>query len=150
MSIDTKDKIYFAYTPFVAKGDGTWGWIDDNFTFTPVDTARATVALQKIGDTIHYGVTVCSAEDNFNKKEGRALAERRLKAGYGKFDIPVDLAKDLKFKDEHALCLYFLRNMVNSIEKDIRKVQFKIGKKKMPPRGPYLLHSSIGISKDAV
>lgn len=132
MSIDTTDKIYFAYTPYIQPAEAWDFWVDAKGMPHVVwySRARGTIALQKIGGEIHYGVSVCSEEDNFSKKEGRAMAEARLKGGYGKYMLDPELAAG--YHDDHELCLYLLRNMANSVAKDIRKTQQKIGKKKLP------------------
>lgn len=142
MSIDTSDKIYFAYTPYIHPDD-VWEWgktVGGAPKVIRLSTARATIALRIIGDNVHYGIAVCSEEDNFNKLEGRALAEARLKSGFGKFPVDNELAD--RFTDLHEISLYFLRNMVNSVEKDIRKTQQKIHKKKQPKEPLRIAHSA--------
>lgn len=136
MSINTVDKIYFAYTPYINPAD-SWDFRVDAKGMPHAiwySRARATIALQKVGNDIHYGIAVCSEEDNFMKKEGRAMAEARLKSGYGKYTLDKDSVASfaIEFQDEHEVCLYLLRNMANSVAKDIRKTQQKIGKKKLP------------------
>lgn len=140
MSINTADKVYFAYTPYIPPED-QWEFAikDGQPFFIEHSRARGTLALQRIGNEIHYGMTVCSVEDNFNKKEGRALAESRMKSEWGKFSLdPVHVAT---FKDDHELSLYFLNNIVNSMAADIRKTQHKIGIRSAKKAMPKLLTS---------
>lgn len=129
MSVNTTDKIYYAYTPYVdSKVARRYG----------IDTPRATVALRRVGNEIHYGVSICSSEDNFEKKKGRQLAEDRMKEGFGKFPIAQGVSE--RFDDDHALSLYFLNNMINSIWCDMRKAQHKIGLKKTKKNPKLLTH----------
>lgn len=139
MSINTKDKIYFAYTPYIAPSEAWTFWIDAKGMphIEWFSRARGTLALQRVGNEIHYGMVVCSVEDNFNKKEGRALAESRMKSGWGKF--PLDPTHAATFKDDHELSLYFLNNMINGMAADMRKTQHKIGIKSAKKGAPKLL-----------
>jgi hypothetical protein len=137
MSVDTKDKVYFAYSPYISFDDSfDWEWSNGRVRTTRISRARATIALQIIGKEIHYGVAICSEEDNFNKKEGRELAEARMRSGFGKFTYK----GKAEFSDNHAASLYFLRNMINTVASNIRRVQYKIGQKRLAPRETKLLN----------
>lgn len=151
MSIDTTDKIYFAYTPYIQPAEAWDFWVDAKGTPHVVwySRARGTIALQKIGNEIHYGISVCSEDDNFNKKEGRAMAEARLKGGYGQYTLDKDSVVRFaaEFHDDHELCLYLLRNMANSVARDIRKTQQRIGKKRLPKETRLLVASKETLHK---
>jgi hypothetical protein len=45
---------------------------------------RAAIALKRVGDSIMWGVSICGAGDNFEKKVGRDLALDRLVNGFGR------------------------------------------------------------------
>lgn len=119
MSGIDSNKVYFAYTKHV---DVMFSYLDP--LYIP-DTTRATVAMRKVGNEIHFGISVCSEGDNFKKEIGRKIAEERLNAGYGKFLIGSHMAG--KFKDDHELCLYFLNCITNATQKNLRRAQYKIG-----------------------
>lgn len=68
------DRIYFRYTP---------AW-DANSR--QVKT-RATLALKKVGNTLCYGLAICSRHDNFCRKTGREQALERLNRGLGCIDL---------------------------------------------------------------
>lgn len=126
MSVNTTDKVYYAYTPYIELlHSNAFGWPRE----------RATVALKKIGNEMHYGISVCSAKDQFVRKVGREMAEQRLEEGFGMFTLTRGVID--RFKDDHELCLYFLNNMVNNVWKDMGKVQHKIGNKKTPKQLEY-------------
>jgi hypothetical protein len=44
---------------------------------------RATIACKVVGNEIVYGVAICAAGDNFNRKKGREIAIQRMEEGYG-------------------------------------------------------------------
>ena len=129
MSVDS-NKVYFGYTPYIPKN------LAEMHGF---EASRATIALKIEGRTVKYGISVCSHNDNFCKKEGRKLAEDRLTNEPESFEIPEHIARDLRFRDSHDLSLYFLRNMIQSTSyrRKIKKTQRKLGKKQ--PRRPFLL-----------
>lgn len=125
MSIDS-NKVYYAYTEHVDVQ-----YFSDVMHISPstvaelIDKTRATIAMKLEGNTIKYGVSVCSNGDNFNRELGRKLAEERLNAGYCSFVISGKLYN--QFKDNHEMSLYFLNNITNSTQMNLRKVQQKIG-----------------------
>lgn len=128
MSIDST-KVYFGYTPYIPKNLAEeWD----------MEASRATIAMRKEGNAILYGVSICSHNDNFNKKEGRTLAEERLNRSPQFIEIPENITNRTKIDtrgnvipwDNHDICLYFLRNMINSLtNRDrIKKAQRRINK----------------------
>lgn len=132
MSIDSS-KVYFGYTPYIPK----------NFAEEwDIEASRATIAMRKDGNAILYGVSICSHNDNFNKKEGRTLAEERLNRSPQFIEIPESLVKHANLKDDHDICLYFLRNMINSLtnRSRIKRAQRRVSKITKPK--VYLLKPS--------
>lgn len=71
----------------------------------------STIALQRVGDTFHYGIAICSKFDNFSKKAGREIAENRLNQGFGTLPVP----ETLLAVPERESCLYMLYNLTKSI-----------------------------------
>lgn len=143
MSIDST-KVYFGYTPYIPK----------NFAEEwDMEASRATIAMRKDGNAILYGVSICSHNDNFNKKEGRTLAEERLNRSPQFIEIPENITNRTKTNakgdvtpwDNHDICLYFLRNMINSLShRDrIKRAQRRVSKvTTRKPTRVYLLKSS--------
>lgn len=139
MSVDST-KVYFGYTPYIPR-DVAKEW--------EVEASRATIAMKKEGNTILYGVSICSHDDNFVKKAGRAIAEERLNMFPQFIEIPPNLGEHTKpkLKDDHDICLYFLRNMINSLSRRdrIKRAQRRVNKgKKKAPTKPYLISQVIG------
>ncbi len=77
----------------------------------------ATIALRKEGDKFYYGVSICSKQDNFSRKNGREIAENRLNQGFGIMEVP----KNLQDLTEHEACMSQLFNIVLSVVKKNRK-----------------------------
>ena len=92
----------------------------------------ATIALTKVGDKFHYGVAICSRFDNFSKKDGREVAENRLKQGFGELEIPAPL-KDLSEKEQ---CLNMLYNLAATVVVKNRKWKKKVTKFNMAQKLP--------------
>jgi len=134
MSVDS-NKVYFGFTehkdrvPEYVKRTDMWSRKDRR----EGTTARATVAMQKHGSVVRLGVVVCSEEDNFSRKVGREKAEARMNSTEAEmFQVPDSLSS--RFKDDHELMLYLLRNKVRSLGGKIPKVQNKLGQKSARPR----------------
>lgn len=121
MSVDST-KVYYGYTPYIPKNLAE-EW--------EIEASRATIAIRKDGNAILYGVSICSHNDNFIRKEGRALAEERLNKSPKFIEVPESLIKHAGLKDDHDICLYFLRNMIKSLTKrdKIRREQRRVNKK---------------------
>lgn len=45
---------------------------------------RATVAVSMVGDSIFWGIAICSDNDNFERAKGRELAAQRMQNGFGR------------------------------------------------------------------
>lgn len=67
----------------------------------------STIAIKKVGERFHYGVAICSKYDNFSKKYGREVAEKRLNEGFGALDVPAPL-KNVNEKEAILAQLYNL------------------------------------------
>lgn len=68
------------------------------------DPGAATVAITDDGENVYYGISLCSPLDNFNRREGRGRALRRLFTGdklWGSF--PVGDAERLSERFQMAL-----------------------------------------------
>lgn len=91
----------------------------------------ATIALKRVGDEFHYGVSICSLYDNFSKKSGREIAENRLNNGFGTLPVP----KVLEGMTEKQACLAQLYNLVSSVVCRNRKWKKRITKFNMGQKG---------------
>jgi len=54
--------------------------MDPEFTFAhfKINDGSATIGGALHGDKVYFGVALCSPEDNFSKKTGRALVQRHI------------------------------------------------------------------------
>lgn len=68
---------------------------------------NCTLAIQRVGDSFWYGVTICSKYDNFCKATGRKIAEQRLIEGFGVMKVP-EIIKNLNEKQSYLAQLYNL------------------------------------------
>lgn len=82
----------------------------------------STIAIKKVGDNFHYGVSICSKYDNFSKKYGREIAENRLNQGFGILPVP----KPLQDLPEKEACLHQLYNLAASTILKNRKWKRKV------------------------
>lgn len=106
----------------------------------------STVAVQIDGNTIKFGVSICSKYDNFSKKYGREVAENRMNQGFGVIEMP----KPLVGLDERTASLAQLYNIVASVVTKNRKwkkriTKFNLAQKsgaKVVPISEYPDHSS--------
>ena len=71
----------------------------------------STIALKKVGNVFLYGVSICGEGDNFSKKIGRELAEKRLLESFGRIEVP----KRWETMSEEKQCLRMLRNISISL-----------------------------------
>lgn len=85
----------------------------------------ATIALQRVGNEFHYGITICSKYDNPNKATGREIALARMNQGFRKTAIPEALLKNDSTGD---ICLTFLYQLSASVSSNHRKWKNKITK----------------------
>lgn len=115
-----EDKIYYAFTPHIEPILRPWG-NDKEFT-----TARATIAMRKVGNYIYHGTAVCSEGDNFNKAFGKQLAKARMEAGTASKFLITEVMKT-RFEDENSMMLYYLNSMTDAIAKKVKTTQRKIG-----------------------
>lgn len=98
----------------------------------------ATIALQKVGNNFIYGVSVCSAYDNFSKTHGREIATARMEKGFKITPIPKDLLKvvDEPGLGEKAMCLAFLYQLAYSVTTRSRKWKKKITRFNLEQKTP--------------
>lgn len=101
-----------------------------------------TIAVQKDGDKIIYGLSVCSKYDNFSRKSGREIAELRMNGGFGYISVEkVLLQKKAPLKDitDEQLVLTVLWSLVKSIVTKHRKWKSKLSKfnKTRASAGPF-------------
>lgn len=82
----------------------------------------ATLAISRIGNYFYYGIVLCSKYDNFDKKIGRTLAEKRMNNIFGLMEVPEHL-KSLSEKDS---CLKQLYNLTESVLQKEKKWKSKI------------------------
>jgi hypothetical protein len=90
-----------------------------------------TIAVQKDGDKIIYGLSVCSKYDNFSRKSGREIALLRMISGFGCISVEkVLLQKKAPLKDitDEQLVLTVLWSLVKSIVTKHRKWKSKLSK----------------------
>jgi hypothetical protein len=90
-----------------------------------------TIAVQKDGDVIKYGIAICSKHDNFSRKMGREIALLRLISGFGSIPVEKVLLKrkaPLKDVTDEQLVLTVLWSMAASIVKRNRKWKSKLTK----------------------
>ena len=92
----------------------------------------ATIALTKVGDKFHYGVSICSRYDNFSKKHGREVAENRMKQEFGVLEIPAPLSN----ATEKEQCLTMLYNLAASVVIKNKKWKKKVTKFNMGQKLP--------------
>lgn len=86
----------------------------------------ATIALRREGNEFHYGITICSRYDNYNKAQGREIALARLEQGFYKTTIPSDLALIESKIGEKEMCLTFLYQLSASVTMKSRKWRKRI------------------------
>lgn len=89
----------------------------------------ATIALQKVGNNFIYGISICSAYDNFSKKYGREIATARMEKGFKITPIPESLLKEVESlgaEEEKAMCLAFLYQLAYSVTTKSRRWKKKI------------------------
>lgn len=91
----------------------------------------ATIALKKVGNEFHYGISICSIYDNFSKKSGREISENRLNQGFGVLPVPAVL----EGLTEKQACLAQLYNLVESVVCKNRKWKKRITKFNLGQKG---------------
>jgi hypothetical protein len=119
-------RVFYAYTPHPTPFDRALGFGD-----------RATVAAQLVEvngvKEFHYGVSICSAGDNFNKTKGRELALQRLQSGYGKTvwnthyqDMADFFAAEEENDGTERATIQFVNDLANSVAGKIKKHKRKL------------------------
>lgn len=121
-------RVFYAYTPYPDEELKAFGVFE-----------RATVAARLVKSvegfqTFEYGVSICSKEDNFNKKVGRDLALISLEAGYGKTpfaqhyqDIADNNFLDLERNGTERATIKFVNDLSNHIFLKLEKHKRKVG-----------------------
>lgn len=87
----------------------------------------ATIALKRVDDTFHYGISICSKYDNFSKKYGREIAQSRLERGFGIIQVP-KVVKDFPEQEGSLKQLYQLATTVATRTKKWKKRIAKFNK----------------------
>jgi hypothetical protein len=88
---------------------------------------RGTIAVKREGNDILYGVSICGLQDNFNKKLGRELAERRMNTRFGL--VPINKLGVLWAKcegDEERFLLGFASALGSSLKGNWEKYKNRI------------------------
>jgi hypothetical protein len=93
-----KQKIYFYHTSKT---------VAVKYKIAPAST----ICLQKVGDKFIYGVSICSKDDNFNKKVGREISKMRMNKCFGSIDVP----KVIKDLPDHKACIQQLSSLAFSL-----------------------------------
>jgi len=95
-----------------------------------------TIAVQKDGDKIVYGISICSKHDNFSRKIGREVAELRMNCGFGYIDVAKIKSQG---ESDEQLVLKVLWPLVKSVVTRHRKWKSKLSKfnKARAAAGPY-------------
>lgn len=86
----------------------------------------ATIALKRVGNTFHYGVAICSMNDNYDKAQGRAIAEQRMEEGFRVTAIPEELLKIESVVGECAMTRSFLYQISTSLVVNSRRWRKKV------------------------
>ena len=103
-----ENKNFYSYTPYFIEWDKK---AQKYFT-----CERATIVLKKVNDDeIHYGVSVCSKGDIWDKKKGRKIAEDRLNRRMGVIKISPTLKKGIETKGEKPILLALLNSITESV-----------------------------------
>lgn len=84
----------------------------------------STIVLKKEGNSIIFGISMCSKDDNFSRKFGKEAAEQRMNENFGVFELK-GVKEDV---DEHELCMSHLYNLVQSVTLHGRRWRKKIAK----------------------
>lgn len=108
-----KNKVYYMHTsklPLVKSGF----------------SKPCTIAITLKGDHFYYGVSVCHRNDNFCRKTGRELAERRLIQEFGRIPVPV-VVHEKQIPDSEA-CLGMLASLTGSVAINPYKYERRIHK----------------------
>jgi hypothetical protein len=84
----------------------------------------STIALKREGNTIIFGISMCSKDDNFSRKFGKEAAEQRMNENFGVFKLK-GVREDA---NEHELCMFHLYNLVQSVVLNRRKWRKRIAK----------------------
>lgn len=121
-------RVFYAYTPHPTPEMREIGWGE-----------RATVAARLVEDgeekKFEYGISICNAEDNFNKKFGRELALERLQAGFGSTkyneyyqNLAEYFAEDSGYENDgtERTTIQFVNDLANSVFKKIEKYKKKL------------------------
>lgn len=87
-----------------------------------------TIAVQKDGNKIIYGLSICSKHDNFNRKIGREVAELRMNRGFGYIDAQKIKNKEGVDVTDEQLVLKVLWPLVKSVVTRHRKWKSKLSK----------------------
>lgn len=90
-----------------------------------------TIALKREGKEFHYGVSMCSRGDNFNKEQGRKIAETRMEQGFRRTTIPADLLALEEQIGEKGMCLAFLYVLTESLVVNSRRWKKRITRHNM-------------------
>lgn len=89
-----------------------------------------TIAVQKDGDLIKYGIAICSKHDNFSRKTGREISEARLNLNFGHIEVAKIMTKNGQLEDvtDEQLLFKVLWSLVSSIVKKNKKWKSKLTK----------------------
>lgn len=109
------EHVYVMYTPYI-----------DHKTAHIIGRSadRGTVVAKIVDGTLHYGLSICSENDTFNRATGRLSAVKRMEEGYGK--IPIDTFGKRAPLGERAIVYTFLRSIVESIDEDVNKYKRRL------------------------
>lgn len=86
---------------------------------------RATIACTLQDSKIVYGIAICADDDNFSRVYGRELAEERMKANYGVYDVKEDDFYTTGKTPEQAVALFAL-NLRRAVAKNYSRYKHKI------------------------
>lgn len=84
---------------------------------------RATIAIQRVGNALFWGLAICTAGDNFSKAKGRDLASQRLREGFG---IVKDTGFFKDFETESQLLITTAANLGNKVERNYNRWKHRL------------------------
>lgn len=85
---------------------------------------RATIACRVVEDRIQYGISVCTAGDNFCRRQGREKAMERMLAGYG--EIPRNIGIYEHIQDDEGALSVLAAKLADAFVKTPRKYKRKL------------------------
>lgn len=89
----------------------------------PDQRGRATIALQRLGDSIFWGLSICSGLDNFKKDIGREIAALRMKEGFARIPISKPLTG---FEKESQLLSFIANGIAHKVSSNFNKWRHRI------------------------